>query len=104
MELFTEMLAKRPESALAGIKYVHIWFHEPIYDGRQWESGGDGKLRYFDTIGTNVCCCFLALILKSAAQKLNLTLEYAEVQTEKNIRNSILSDYFGNNVKNNIFN
>lgn len=95
------MLAKRPGSAfeMSAINYVHIWFREHFYVGREWKSGGDGKLRYFDNIRTNVCCCFLSLILKSAAKKLNLTLELSEFEIGN--KNSILGDCFGNNV--NIF-
>lgn len=99
MELFTELIAKKPESALAVFNYIHLWFHEPIYDGQEWETGGDGELRYFDDYGTNVCCCFGSLVLNAAAQKLNLTLMYAELEKKSEKKNSILSDYFGNNVR-----
>lgn len=105
MELFAEMITKRPESALAAINFVYMWFHEPVYDGQEWETGGDGKLRYFDDIGTKLCCCFISLVLNTAARKLNLTLEYADSENKSKNENSILSDYFGNNViiKTNLF-
>lgn len=56
-------------------RFMKLWMHFPVYDGREGEEGGVGVLRYSGS-QCQFHCCFLTEALVTIAKKLNMTLEY----------------------------